>query len=95
MRSTVSYMLSESIKEPAMSHPDYEQQAFHHSFLLVLIRGIGSQKPKSLQSVFERIQKIQNVKVKGKKISIRKFLLFNFKYENFCFVLLILFIYKS
>lgn len=48
-----------------MSHPDYEQQAHHHSCLLVLIRGIGPSKPRSLQKIFERIQHVNNVKIKG------------------------------
>lgn len=68
MRSSVSYMLSHGSGEPAMSHPDYEQQAHHHSCLLILIRGIGSSKPRSLQKVFERVQRVNNVKIKGKKI---------------------------
>lgn len=48
-----------------MSHPDYEQQAHHHSCLLVLIRGIGTAKPRSLQRIFERIQQVNNVKIQG------------------------------
>lgn len=48
-----------------MSHPDYEQQAHHHSCLLILIRGIGQSKPRSLQKIFERIQQVNNVKIKG------------------------------
>lgn len=48
-----------------MSHPDYEQQAYHHSCLLILIRGIGPSKPRSLQKIFERIQHVNNVKIKG------------------------------
>lgn len=58
-------MLSHGSGEPKMSHPDYEQQAHHHSCLLVLIRGIGTAKPRSLQRVFERIQQVNNVKIKG------------------------------
>lgn len=66
MRSSVSYMLSQGSGESAMSHPDYEQQAHHHSCLLVLIRGIGVSKPRSLQKIFERIQHVNNLKIKGK-----------------------------
>lgn len=44
---------------------DFEQQSHHHGSILVLIRGIGTNKDKSLQRVFERIQKIENVKVDG------------------------------
>lgn len=58
-------MLSHGSGEPGMSHPDYEQQAHHHSCLLVLIRGIGSSKPRSLQKIFERVQRVNNVKIKG------------------------------
>ena len=48
-----------------MSHPDYDQQAYHHGSLLVLVRGIGPLKPRSLQKIFERIQKVNNIKIKG------------------------------
>jgi trafficking protein particle complex subunit 9 len=48
-----------------MSHPDYEQHAHHHGCLLVLVRGIGQLKPRSLQKVFERIQRVNNVQVTG------------------------------
>lgn len=65
MRSSVSYMLSHGPGEPLMSHPDYEQHAFHHGCLLVLIRGIGLSKPRSLQNIFERIQRIESIKIKG------------------------------
>lgn len=61
----MSYMLSHGSGEPSMSHPDYEQQAHHHSCLLILIRGIGQSKPRSLQKIFERIQQVNNVKIKG------------------------------
>lgn len=66
MRSSVSYMLSEGGREPAMSHPDYEQISHDHGALLILTRGLGDKKPKSLQKVFERIQKVNNLKVTGK-----------------------------
>lgn len=58
-------MLSHGSGEPTMSHPDYGQQAHHHACLLVLIRGIGSSKPRSLQRVFERIQRVNNITIKG------------------------------
>lgn len=63
-------MLSHGSGEPNMSHPDYEQQAHHHSCLLVLIRGIGPSKPRSLQKIFERIQHVNNVKIKGNYLEI-------------------------
>lgn len=69
MRSSVVNMFTHGSNEPAMSHPDYEQQAHHHSCLLILIRGIGVSKPRSLQRIFERIQHVNNVKIKGKILS--------------------------
>lgn len=65
MRSSVSYMLSHNSGEPIMSHPDYAQQAHHHASLLLLIRGVGQLKPKSLQRIFERVQAINNVQITG------------------------------
>jgi trafficking protein particle complex subunit 9 len=56
-------LLSHGHGEPIMSHPDYEQCAHHHGSLLVLVRGIGQLKPRSLQKVFERIQRVNNVQV--------------------------------
>uniref|UniRef100_T1H3D3 Uncharacterized protein n=1 Tax=Megaselia scalaris TaxID=36166 RepID=T1H3D3_MEGSC len=63
MRSTVSYMLSHSGSELVMSHPDYDIQTYHHGCLLVLLRGIGPSKPRSLQRVFEKVRRINNVKI--------------------------------
>lgn len=65
MRSSVSYMLSHGSGEPIMSHPDFEQHAYHHGCLLVLVRGIGQSKPRSLQNIFERLQRVNNVKITG------------------------------
>ena len=65
MRSSVSCMLSYGPGDPQMSHPDYDQQASDHSCLLILVRGIGLLKPRSLQKVFERIQRVNNVKIPG------------------------------
>ncbi len=59
-------MLSHSAVDTIMSKPDYEQNAHHHGSLLVLVRGIGPSKPRSLQKVFERLQKVNNVKINGK-----------------------------
>uniref|UniRef100_A0A182RGD0 NIK and IKK(beta) binding protein n=1 Tax=Anopheles funestus TaxID=62324 RepID=A0A182RGD0_ANOFN len=63
MRSSVSYMLSQAAGDPIMAHPDYEQHHYHHGCLLILVRGIGSSKPRSLQRVFERVQRVNNVKI--------------------------------
>lgn len=49
-----------------MSHPDYEQTIFHHSELLVLLRGVGLAKPRSLQRIFDRVRAINHVKITGK-----------------------------
>lgn len=62
----MSYMLSESGREPEMSHPDYHQTSHDHGSLLILTRGISQNKPKSLQRVFERIQQVNNICVTGK-----------------------------
>lgn len=51
--------------EQIMSHPDYNQNAYHHGCLLVLVRGIGQSKPRSLQKIFERLQRVNNVKITG------------------------------
>lgn len=56
-----------------MSHPDYEQHAHHHGALLVLLRGIGAAKPRSLQKVFERVQRVNNVKVTGRSLYLYSF----------------------
>lgn len=63
MRSSVSYMLSHGSGDPIMSHPDYDQLAHHHGSLLVLVRGIGHAKPRSLQRIFERIQRVNHVHI--------------------------------
>uniref|UniRef100_A0A1S4J791 Uncharacterized protein n=2 Tax=Culex quinquefasciatus TaxID=7176 RepID=A0A1S4J791_CULQU len=56
-------MLSQNPGDPIMTHPDYEQYHYHHGCLLILVRGIGPLKPRSLQRVFERIQRVNNVKI--------------------------------
>ncbi|XP_022916295.2 protein brunelleschi [Onthophagus taurus] len=64
MRSSVSYILSSTSTEPNMSHPDYEQFSHDHAALLVLVRHIGSQlKTATFNKYFERISKINSVKV--------------------------------
>lgn len=47
-----------------MSFPDYNQEFWHHGCLLILIRGIGTHKPRSLQKIFDRIQRVNNIKIK-------------------------------
>ncbi|CAH1163945.1 unnamed protein product [Phaedon cochleariae] len=64
MRSSVSYILSSSTSEPNMSHPDYEQYSHDHAALLVLVRHIGNQlKPKIFMKFYDRISKINSVKI--------------------------------
>lgn len=48
-----------------MSRPDYEQTILHHSTLLVLLRGVGVSKPRSLQKVFDKVKRVNNVKIQG------------------------------
>ncbi|XP_055858949.1 protein brunelleschi [Episyrphus balteatus] len=69
MKSTVSYMLSHGSGEPVMSRPDYEQCGYHHGCLLVLLRGIGDAKPRSLQRIFDRVRKVNNVKITDSGVS--------------------------
>ncbi|KAJ6628653.1 Protein brunelleschi [Pseudolycoriella hygida] len=71
MRSSVSYMLSHSTVDTIMSKPDYEQNAHHHGSVLVLVRGIGPSKPRFLQKVFERLQKVNNVKINDSSGQVR------------------------
>ncbi|XP_037957799.1 protein brunelleschi [Teleopsis dalmanni] len=63
MRATVSLMASHGVGDPSMSRPDYEQSALHHSCLLVLLRGVGPSKPRSLQKAFDKVRRVNNIKV--------------------------------
>lgn len=65
MRSSVSYILSHAPGETVMSHPDYTQQAQHHAGLLVLVKGIGGML-KNFNKLWERMQRVNNIKVTGK-----------------------------
>ncbi|CRK86346.1 CLUMA_CG000135, isoform A [Clunio marinus] len=64
MRSSVCTLNAAPGENYNMNFPDYGQTTAHHSCLLVLIRGIGPNKPRTLQKIFERIQKVNNVKIK-------------------------------
>lgn len=64
MRSSVSYILSHAPGESVMSHPDYAQHAQHHACLLVLVKGIGGVL-KNFNKLWERIQRVNNIKVTG------------------------------
>ncbi|XP_050306114.1 protein brunelleschi [Anthonomus grandis grandis] len=64
MRSSVSYILSTSVNEPNMSHPDYDQISHDHAALLVLVKHIGAQlKPKTFSKFYDRIAKLSQVKI--------------------------------
>ncbi|XP_054742019.1 protein brunelleschi [Anastrepha obliqua] len=63
MRANVGLMLSHGASETIMSRPDYEQNALHHGCLLVLLRGVGPSKPRSLQKAFDKVRRVSNVKI--------------------------------
>ncbi|KAK6627902.1 hypothetical protein RUM44_010384 [Polyplax serrata] len=47
-----------------MSHPDYDQTSHDHCSILVLIKHIGEElKPKSFNKVFDKISKINRIKI--------------------------------
>ncbi|CAH1283288.1 unnamed protein product [Diabrotica balteata] len=76
MRSSVSYILSSSISEPNMSHPDYEQYSHDHAALLILVKQIGNQlKPKIFTKFYERISKLTCVKITDSTGAVRNILL--------------------
>ncbi|ALC40308.1 bru [Drosophila busckii] len=56
-------VLSHVSAESAMSRPDYEQNALHHSCLLVLLRGVGPSRALVLQRAFEKVRRVNNIKV--------------------------------
>ncbi|XP_036344710.1 protein brunelleschi-like isoform X1 [Rhagoletis pomonella] len=63
MRANVGLILSHEAGETIMSRPDYEQNALHHGCLLVLLRGVGPSKPRSLQKAFDKVRRVSNVKI--------------------------------
>ncbi|XP_069696670.1 protein brunelleschi isoform X2 [Periplaneta americana] len=64
MRSSVSVILSSPPPDTSMSHPDYEQTAHDHAAILVLIKHVGSQlKQKNFSRVYDRLSRINHVKV--------------------------------
>uniref|UniRef100_A0A6P7GIX4 Protein brunelleschi-like n=1 Tax=Diabrotica virgifera virgifera TaxID=50390 RepID=A0A6P7GIX4_DIAVI len=76
MRSSVSYILSSSVSEPNMSHPDYEQYSHDHAALLILVKQIGNQlKPKIFTKFYERINKLTSVKITDSTGAVRNILL--------------------
>ncbi|XP_019758091.2 protein brunelleschi [Dendroctonus ponderosae] len=76
MRSSISYILSTSSAEPNMSHPDYDQISHDHAALLILVKHIGSQlKPKVFTKFFERIAKLNEVKITDSAGQVRNILI--------------------
>ncbi|XP_057664018.1 protein brunelleschi isoform X1 [Diorhabda carinulata] len=76
MRSSVSYILSSSISEPKMSHPDYDQYSHDHAALLVLVKHIGNQlKPKIFFKFYERINKLTSVRITDSTGAVRNILI--------------------
>ncbi|XP_073992373.1 trafficking protein particle complex subunit brun isoform X2 [Rhodnius prolixus] len=64
MRSAVSVILSSPLSDPNMSHPDYEQTYHHHATLLILVKHLGEEfSNKSFMKVFDRINKVNHVKI--------------------------------
>ncbi|EDX05640.1 GD21691 [Drosophila simulans] len=65
MRAAVGLMLSHGAggMEPALSRPDYEQSALHHSCLLVLLRGVGPSRARVLQRAFEKVRRVNHIRV--------------------------------
>lgn len=65
MRAAVGLVQSHASVEPVMSRLDYEQNALHHSCLLVLLRGVGPSRARILQRAFEKVRRVNNIKVTG------------------------------
>ncbi|KAF5285809.1 hypothetical protein FQA39_LY04270 [Lamprigera yunnana] len=75
MRSSVSYILSSTTSEPNMSHPDYEQYSHDHAAHLILVKQIGScLKTKIFNKFFERISRVNNVKITDSTGQVRNIL---------------------
>ncbi|KAK4874594.1 hypothetical protein RN001_013954 [Aquatica leii] len=76
MRSSVSYILSTTTSEPNMSHPDYEQFSHDHAALLILVKQIGScLKTKTFNKFYERISKVNTVKITDSTGQVRNILI--------------------
>ncbi|ERL92726.1 hypothetical protein D910_10036 [Dendroctonus ponderosae] len=59
-----------------MSHPDYDQISHDHAALLILVKHIGSQlKPKVFTKFFERIAKLNEVKITDSAGQVRNILI--------------------
>lgn len=67
--------------ESAMSRLDYEQNALHHSCLLVLLRGVGPSRARILQRAFEKVRRVNNIKVTDSSGTVRT-IYFRFIHEH-------------
>ncbi|XP_067624858.1 protein brunelleschi isoform X2 [Eurosta solidaginis] len=63
MRANVSVIMSHGVNEQILLRPDFEQNALHHGCLLVLLRGVGPSKPRTLQKAFNKVRHVSNVKI--------------------------------
>ncbi|EDW64359.1 protein brunelleschi [Drosophila virilis] len=71
MRAAVGLVQSHASVEPVMSRLDYEQNALHHSCLLVLLRGVGPSRARILQRAFEKVRRVNNIKVTDSSGTVR------------------------
>ncbi|KAH8263607.1 hypothetical protein KR044_011401 [Drosophila immigrans] len=82
MRATVAVPQSHAPSvEPVMSRLDYEQNALHHSCLLVLLRGVGPSRARILQRAFEKVRRVNNIKVTDSSGCVRT-IYFRFIHEH-------------
>ncbi|XP_017873060.1 PREDICTED: protein brunelleschi [Drosophila arizonae] len=71
MRAAGGLVQSNASVEPIMSRLDYEQTALHHSCLLVLLRGVGPSRARVLQRAFEKVRRVNNIKVTDSSGTVR------------------------
>lgn len=71
MRAAGGLVQSNASVEPVMSRLDYEQNALHHSCLLVLLRGVGPSRARILQRAFEKVRRVNNIKVTDSSGTVR------------------------
>ncbi|EDW02773.1 protein brunelleschi [Drosophila grimshawi] len=57
--------------DSVISRLDYEQNALHHSCLLVLLRGVGPSRARILQRAFEKVRRVNNIKVTDSSGNVR------------------------
>lgn len=63
----MSVILSSPTHDPNMSYPDFEQTFHDHATLLVLVKHLGEElEPHRFSKVYDRIKKINNVKIVDK-----------------------------